>query len=172
VFHPRVRLLPACAAGGDTERPTPLTGWDGDLREAADLLAASYAPETARQLTPTGTADDWRTYLQTLMDESPCGAFEPSLSLMVRDGQGLAAIAIVTSIDADVVHLAQLVVRPDVGRRGIGTAMLNAAMARASVAGFRAMTLFVHEANAPALRLYDRLGFARCAAAPGVRARR
>jgi ribosomal protein S18 acetylase RimI-like enzyme len=166
VFQPRVRLLPAIAGGRDTERPTALTGWNGDLRAAADLLAASYAPETARQLTPTGTADDWRAYLERLIDQSPCGAFEPSLSLMMHDGQGLAGIAIVTSIDADVVHLAQLVVRPDVTRRSLGTAMVNGAMAQASAAGFRAMTLLVHEANTPALRLYDRLGFARCAAPP------
>jgi ribosomal protein S18 acetylase RimI-like enzyme len=56
-------------------------------------------------------------------------------------------------------HLAQLAVRDGAKGRGLGRAVLEAAIARAAAAGCRTMTLLVREDNGPAARLYGAAGF-------------
>jgi ribosomal protein S18 acetylase RimI-like enzyme len=53
-------------------------------------------------------------------------------------------------------HIDQLFVRPERQRIGVGTSLLEAALAR----GIRPATLHVFEPNLPARRLYARHGFA------------
>lgn len=73
-----------------------------------------------------------------------------------RPPVGLAAL---TVLDGDA-HLEQIAVRPDHGRRGVGTALLEAACARARELGHRRITLTTFRDlpwNAP---WYARHGFA------------
>lgn len=57
--------------------------------------------------------------------------------------------------------LSNLVVRPDLRRRGAGRALTQAAAALASGRGVRAVALQVETHNAPATELYEALGFVR-----------
>ena len=63
--------------------------------------------------------------------------------------------AVVAYIAALGGHVDQLFVDPDHQRRGLGSALLGAMLAR----GLRPATLCVHAGNAPARALYARFGF-------------
>lgn len=58
-------------------------------------------------------------------------------------------------------HIALLAVRKDCRRHGHGTRMLCSALAALDASGARCTSLFVRPSNAPALRLYEKLGFRR-----------
>ncbi len=60
---------------------------------------------------------------------------------------------------ADVADLHRVVVAPDHRGRGVGRALVEAGMARASEQGCRRVLLEVEHDNAPALALYRLLGF-------------
>jgi ribosomal protein S18 acetylase RimI-like enzyme len=50
-------------------------------------------------------------------------------------------------------------VRPSARGLGVGEALVEAAAAWAKTRDFRSLSLWVTESNAPAVRLYERLGF-------------
>ena len=79
-------------------------------------------------------------------------------ALAADDGDEIAAFILCRAIagEAEVLTLA---VAPDLRRRGMATALLQAAMAEASRAGAETMFLEVASNNAPALALYRRAGF-------------
>ncbi|WP_431953955.1 N-acetyltransferase family protein [Actinacidiphila sp. bgisy167] len=62
--------------------------------------------------------------------------------------------------DAEVGELYAIYVRPDRIGRGHGRALMAAVRARAVERGFRSLRLWVLADNAPALRFYERSGFA------------
>ena len=71
-----------------------------------------------------------------------------------RGGMLLARVA------ADEAEILTLAVAPGARRHGFARTLMVAAMARAAAAGAAAMLLEVAETNAPALALYESLGFA------------
>ncbi len=71
-----------------------------------------------------------------------------------RGGMVLARVA------ADEAEILTLAVAPDARRRGLGRALLAAAMVTARGRGARMMFLEVASLNAPARMLYERAGFA------------
>jgi len=58
-------------------------------------------------------------------------------------------------------HVIGMMVKPDAQARGVGQALLEAAMREARAAGLELLTLSVTEGNDAALHLYERAGFAR-----------
>jgi len=60
----------------------------------------------------------------------------------------------------DQLHILNLAVDPECGRRGIGTLLLRSALARAIALGLGEATLEVRESNAGAIVFYRRHGFA------------
>lgn len=68
-------------------------------------------------------------------------------------------------------ELLTIAVDPAAQGRGVGTALLRAAMSRARLCGARTMWLDVAEDNAPARALYARAGFAETGRRPGYYAR-
>ena len=65
-------------------------------------------------------------------------------------------------VDAhEVAEMPTLYVRPDSWHRGYGRALCAEALDRASVRGFRTLTLWVLEMNLHARRFYGAVGFAR-----------
>jgi ribosomal-protein-alanine N-acetyltransferase len=59
----------------------------------------------------------------------------------------------------DEIHINNLAMRPEFRAQGIGTALLQHALATAKELGARRATLEVRASNAQARRLYERLGF-------------
>jgi [ribosomal protein S18]-alanine N-acetyltransferase len=66
----------------------------------------------------------------------------------------------------DELHINNLAVRPDFQGRGLGTALLRHVLECGATRGADRATLEVRRSNAPARRLYERLGFEVAATRP------
>ena len=66
----------------------------------------------------------------------------------------------------DEIHINNLAVRNEYQGRGLGTALLEHALQAGARRGAERATLEVRRSNAPALRLYERLGFEVAATRP------
>ena len=131
----------------------------GDIPRAAALLHPAYPRDIGRHFAPNGTAEEWLRYVTALVTGGACGTFDAQLTRVIRDDDGLRALALVTLVAPATAHLAQLAVRPDVRRQGIARALVSDVAATAAAAGCERLTLLVAASNAPARRLYDALGF-------------
>ena len=83
-----------------------------------------------------------------------------------RDGQFLGEISLVLekddpdyTIPGRRVYVSRLIIKPEERRKGIGKALTDYAVARASEMGYAEMTIGVDLDNYPALRLYWEEGF-------------
>jgi ribosomal protein S18 acetylase RimI-like enzyme len=92
------------------------------------------------------------------------GIFEPALWTILREGEtGIGALLLNPSPDRGVVELVYLGLVKSARGRGLGALLLRHGLRTLAGRRERRITLAVDEANAPALRLYDREGFRRAA---------
>lgn len=148
---------------------TPTGGGDHDVDRwrpedkvaTAEVLMRAYADDRSlRPFARRGTATDWLDYVDALTMRPGCGVFSPQSSVVIRAGQRLIGVALVTSIGPTTAHLAQLAVAPEMRGRGLARRLLTAARANADrVLGATRLSLLVSTANAPALSLYAHAGF-------------
>jgi [ribosomal protein S18]-alanine N-acetyltransferase len=68
---------------------------------------------------------------------------------------------------ADELHINTIAVDPAVRRRGLASELMRHVITDAAQAGASRATLEVRCSNAPAIALYERLGFSVCAVRPG-----
>jgi ribosomal protein S18 acetylase RimI-like enzyme len=133
-----------------------------DPAEVVRLTARSYAGMSeSRCFAPDGRLDQWAHYLGQLLVTPACGRYLPEASFAVerRDSRDLAGAVIATAIAPETAHIAQVVVDPGCRRAGLAAELVAASLERARADGFSMLSLIVAEANAPARRLYARLGF-------------
>jgi GNAT superfamily N-acetyltransferase len=131
-------------------RPDP----DGPSRPSPAEAIAS--PALARYLDAWGRLGD--RALLALHGDRPLGAVWYRLFAADAPGYGF--------VDQDTPELSVAVLATERGR-GVGAALLAAALVQASLDGHEQVSLSVEAAN-PALRLYERLGFARHEATDGA----
>jgi RimJ/RimL family protein N-acetyltransferase len=124
-------------------------------------LAEAVAAEPEAWLVAEGswrTAGEERRYLRSL-------ARYPHAAVLVAeaDGRVVARLSLARDPHPASAHVADLglMVAADHRRRGIGTALLQAAVAWARDADVRKLELHVFPHNEPALTLYERFGFRR-----------
>ncbi len=100
-------------------------------------------------------------FLHNIVRFPGCGVFDAENSFVVRDERSgqLEAAALVSRVEDDVAHLTQLCVAPRRRGYGLGRVLLRYTATQLATRGVRALTLTVTEANTPALRLYQSLGF-------------
>jgi ribosomal protein S18 acetylase RimI-like enzyme len=142
--------------------PAAFRTWQpADLAECASVMGDAYPGADARRpFAPGGTDEEWRAYARALIETAGVGEFSPSLTVVApAEGGGLDGLALVTVLGCGTAHLAQIAVRRPRQRRGLGQALVRAALARVRDEGAERMTLLVSERNAGARHLYDRLGF-------------
>ncbi len=89
-----------------------------------------------------------------------------AVNVALDDEQGLAAFGQALHRGQGRAHLARVIVRPGVRRRGLGRALVEALLAHAEAAGLTLVTLYVFSDNAAAIRLYSGLGFRRAERPP------
>jgi ribosomal protein S18 acetylase RimI-like enzyme len=137
-------------------------GWrDDDVEPAAALLCAAYTPEAARHFAPHGSAGEWRRYVRNLVDHTGCGILDPWSTRVVRSGNRMTGLVLVTAVGPTTAHVAQLAVHPDHRRQKLAQRLIDEASALAASTGREEITLLVGESNIAARRLYERLGFTR-----------
>jgi ribosomal protein S18 acetylase RimI-like enzyme len=137
-----------------------------DIPRLGALFACAYeGSDAVRAFAPDGSANGWEAYLRTLLESDGCGTMLPYASLVLETAGVLQGAVICSSIDreARVTHLGQIAVHPGARGRGAGRTLLESAITRCAAAGSKEMTLLVAEANLPARRLYESLGFTEVA---------
>jgi len=131
-----------------------------DVPAMSRLCERAYQDATdVRAFAPDGTAAQWLDYVRTLVTGGGCGSLLPDASLVVPGRAGLDAAILTTDLGPGTSHIAQVVVDPHARGRGLGRALVTAAMARSAALGFERITLLVAETNRAACGLYDSLGF-------------
>jgi ribosomal protein S18 acetylase RimI-like enzyme len=135
---------------------------DANADEIVQLMVRAYAgmPEAAC-FAPDGRPNQWAHYLLQLLQTRACGRYIPDASIALVDASGaLAAALIMTAIDEQTAHLAQVVVDPSWRGRSLARDLFGWSRQVLARRGFRRLTLLVAEGNGTARRLYERLGFA------------
>jgi ribosomal protein S18 acetylase RimI-like enzyme len=135
---------------------------DADEPSLVRLLAEAYrGMPSAECFAPHGRPEEWAWYVRQLLRTSACGMLLPEATLVVeaagRDGP--AGIVLTTKVSESTAHVAQIVVSPHAQRAGVGTRLLDAAIARARTRGSRQLTLMVSDDNPQARALYMKAGF-------------
>jgi ribosomal protein S18 acetylase RimI-like enzyme len=140
-----------------------LVGWSGLFyQSAAELIHASYLNHIDAQIN-----DQYRSlhgslrFLHNIVRFPGCGVFEAEASWVLRDKRTdtLAGMVLCSRVSPDVAHITQVCVAEPYRGRGYGRALLKHCMANLAATGFAGITLTVTTANAPAVKLYEDLGF-------------
>ena len=138
-----------------------LEPWVDHGEQMADLCARAYRDTTSiRAFAAGGTTEEWRHYVASLTNGTGCGWFAPELSAVLRH-DGAAAIhgaIMMTDLGPSTVHVAQMAVDPAIQGRGVGRALLSAALLKSAPLFARA-TLLVAASNHAAVALYESFGF-------------
>ncbi|WP_144763204.1 N-acetyltransferase [Curtobacterium sp. 9128] len=134
------------------------TGTDADVAACIDLWTSAVAARdgvSASTAVRARAAEKFRTprVALVLLPGSPDGAALDGFALLTAPGTGRS------TDPADAAYLSLLAVRPDLQARGVGRALLTAAVAAATAAGHPAVALHVLVDNARAVRLYEASGF-------------
>ncbi len=151
---------PRTSATPDEFRISP---WENKYaREAAELLFGAY-----RNHVDAAINDQYNTVagatrlVDNIVHYQGCGEFLEQVSKVVihRPAHNLAGVLTVTSVRSDTAHIPQIAIASTLQGLGLGTALLEAALSDLAKAGYRQVSLTVTDANARAVRLYERLGF-------------
>jgi ribosomal protein S18 acetylase RimI-like enzyme len=135
-------------------------------------LARSHIPEVARLVfeSHSGSADAvlnsvylsaerTRNFVDTLVLHDGCGRFMPEASLTAFGPEGLAGVVLCSRVSQHNGHLCQVSVLPRSQGRGLGRALVVAALAQLRRSGLKSASLSVTAGNDRAMRLYASLGF-------------
>jgi len=140
-----------------------LTPWDKRFHDdAAELLYQSYRQHVDAMINDQYASTMGATRLiENIFHNQGCGDFLTQVSRMAlhRPTQRLAGILTVTSVRPRTAHIPQVGVGPSFQGLGVGTALMEAGFQDLVQDGFEQVTLTVTDANAGAVRLYERLGF-------------
>jgi ribosomal protein S18 acetylase RimI-like enzyme len=148
----------------------PLPAVPGDWSMV--VLARSHIPEAARLVfeSHSGTVDAvlnsvylsaerTRQFVETLVLHDGCGRFMAEASLAAFGPEGLIGVVVCSRVSHRNGHICQVSVLPRLHGRGLGRALVVAALARLRRAGLTTASLSVTAGNERATRLYARLGF-------------
>jgi ribosomal protein S18 acetylase RimI-like enzyme len=143
-----------------------------DVGAAPQLFSRAYPDaQEVRAFAVHGTPEEWRDYTDGLVTRLGCGRFLPEASFVVdvpsaaprprqlAESDDLDGAILTTDLGRGTAHVAQIAVDPIARGLGFGRTLMTAAMASAASRGFSRLTLLVAEANAPAARVYETLGF-------------
>jgi ribosomal protein S18 acetylase RimI-like enzyme len=112
------------------------------------------------------TVDGCRAVLEQLLNQGGCGIFVAAASAIAyHQGQDIGFVVITESAPRQG-HLAQVAVRPDYQRRGVGQLLLSYSLAQLAALQFDTLSLIVSRANTGALRLYQAMGWQAVLAFP------
>ena len=130
--------------------------------DAAELLYQAYRRHVDALINDQYASVMGATRLiENIFHNQGCGEFLTRASRMAvhRPTQKLAGIITLTDVRRRTAHIPQVGVGPAFQGLGVGTALMEAAFRDLAEDGFEQVTLTVTDANAGAMRLYQRLGF-------------
>ena len=131
-------------------------------REAAELIFGAYHNHVDAAINDQYSSLAGATrLLDNILHYQGCGEFLEQVSRVAihRATRKLAGVLTVTAVRSDTAHIPQIAIARPLQGIGLGTALLESAFNDLAMAGYQRVSLTVTEANAGALRLYERLGF-------------
>lgn len=136
---------------------------EGSVRKAetadAGVLGRLLHDFNAEFGTPTPTASEFADRFRPLLADSDLVAFLAEDAQERATGFALLTLRPTPYFDGPLVQLEELYVRPDLRARGIGTALLETAIAFARERGSREMHIGVDEIDVDTRRFYERHGY-------------
>lgn len=157
---------PGLQPSSPVEVPPPwrITPWQPDAyAAAAALIQSAYVGHMDADIN-----DQYRSlsgaqrFLHNIVNFPGCGVFDPAHSWLLRHARtgALEGIVLCSRVRGDTAHITQLCIRETLRGSGLGTAMLRHCLATLIAGGLRTVSLTVTRANAAAVHLYEREGFA------------
>ena len=131
-----------------------------DLATAASIIHRSHEGSLDAALNLTySSAGSCRSFVETLVLRSGCGRFDPEASFVAEEGREAIGVVIGSHLSPTNGHICQVSVLPRAQSRGLGTALVGAAIEAFRCQGLGSASLSVTVENARAYALYTRLGF-------------
>jgi ribosomal protein S18 acetylase RimI-like enzyme len=131
-----------------------------ELQAAAEIVYRSHAGSADAALNLTySTPATCRAFVDTLVVRSGCGRFDPEASRIAEGPWGPVGVLIASRLSRATGHVCQVSVAPEAQGRGLGAALVTAALRALREQGLASATLSVTVGNARAHRLYGLLGF-------------
>ena len=154
----RVTPAPAALAGLRLEH------WDDRYFAAcARLIQLAYANHMDGEINDQYRSESGAlTFLKNIILLPGCGQFQPQASFVLRPPHSheLAGVVLTSLVAPGVAHTTQICVMPGYQRHGIGRRLMQAAIDALRARGISELSLTVTAANDPAVRLYQKIGFA------------
>jgi ribosomal protein S18 acetylase RimI-like enzyme len=140
---------------------TILPWTDVSSDETARLIASAYEGHVDSEINDQyRTALGARRFLNNIVQYPGCGSFfGPGSWAAVRAGE-LLGISLASLVASDVGHITQVCVAPPARSTGLGYELVRRSLESLKRNGCRAVSLTVTASNGPAVRLYERMGFA------------
>jgi ribosomal protein S18 acetylase RimI-like enzyme len=131
-----------------------------ELQAAAEIVYRSHAGSADAALNLTySTPATCRAFVDTLVVRSGCGRFDPDASRIAEGPRGPIGVLIASRLSRATGHVCQVSVAPEAQGRGLGAALVTAALRALRQHGLASATLSVTLGNVRAYRLYELLGF-------------
>jgi len=131
-------------------------------RQAAQLLYHVYRNHVDAVINDQYASESGAVRLiDNILHQHGCGEQIPTVSkVAVHRATGkLAGVLALTSVRATTAHIPQIAVAREFQGSGLGTAMMESSFLELVRRGYQEVSLTVTDANAGAVRLYERLGF-------------
>jgi ribosomal protein S18 acetylase RimI-like enzyme len=131
-----------------------------DLGAAAQIIHRSHQGSLDAALNLTyATPALCRSFVETLVLRAGCGRFDAEASLVAEGRDGPVGVLLASQLSAANGHICQVSVLRDEQSRGLGTVLVNSALAGFRRQGLTSASLSVTLENHRAYRLYRTLGF-------------
>ena len=131
-----------------------------DLHVTAEIIYCSHVGSLDAALNMTyATPSACRGFVDTLVLRAGCGRFDSDASRLLEGPRGPVGVLLASRLARSNGHVCQVSVAPEAQGRGLGLALMLAALRSFDRQGLATATLSVTVANDRAHRLYERLGF-------------
>jgi ribosomal protein S18 acetylase RimI-like enzyme len=130
--------------------------------DAARVIAASYGGHIDSEINDQyRSVAGARRFLMNIVQYPGCGTFFSPASFIALDRASRTAcgLCLASLVASDVGHITQICVNPSHRRVGLSYELLRRSLAALAAHGARSVTLTVTAANAPAIGLYEHMGF-------------
>jgi Acetyltransferases len=129
--------------------------------ETAHLIASAYRGHIDSSINDQyRSANGAKRFLMNIVQYPGCGSFHAPASMLAETaGHQLAGISLSSLVAADIGHITQICVAPELKGSGIGYELMRRSMVSLAERGCRKVSLTVTASNQVAIQLYQRMGF-------------
>jgi len=156
-------LAEAAPAGATPSIGLRLERWNDRFFEpCARLIYLAYANHVDGEINDQYRSESGALrFLKNIILLPGCGQFQPDASFALRQpgNDRLVGVVLTSAVSQGVGHTTQICVMPGYQGHGLGRLLLKASFQALRKRGFSALSLTVTSRNAPAVQLYERLGF-------------